>query len=62
MRGNVITRAIYHPLIAVPSVFLNNLMLNVDFSIPAALFSLTYGLMISLARTLITYWFRKQNR
>jgi hypothetical protein len=37
MMGNVITRAIYHPLIAVPSVYLNNLMLK-EFSFDVNLY------------------------
>jgi hypothetical protein len=49
---NAIIRTIYHPLIALPSLYLTDLMFSVDFSVTAALLRVASGLLIRLTRLL----------
>ncbi|CAB3782004.1 hypothetical protein [Pararobbsia alpina] len=55
---DLISRAIYHPLVALPSFYLTNLMCNVDNSLLSALMVLAVGSTFRLAR-LSGRWYRR---
>jgi hypothetical protein len=58
---NLISRAIYHPLVALPTFYLTNLMCNVDYSLVGALFVLAAGSTFQLVR-LSSRWHRRNRR
>ena len=49
---DLISRAIYHPLVALPAFYLTDLMCNVDYSLVSAFLVLASGLTFRLARLL----------
>jgi hypothetical protein len=58
---DLISRAIYHPLVALPTFYLTDLMCNVDYSLVGALLVLAFGSTFRLAR-LSSRWCRRNRR
>jgi hypothetical protein len=54
---DLLSRALYHPLLALPTFYLTDLMFNVDCSVVCALLVLASVSVFRLAR-LLTGWFR----
>jgi hypothetical protein len=58
---DLISRAIYHPLVALPTFYLTDLMCNVDYSLVGALLVLVSASTLPLAR-LSSRWYRSNRR
>ncbi|NPT56920.1 hypothetical protein [Paraburkholderia elongata] len=58
---DLIGRAIYHPLVALPTFYLTDLMCKVDYSPVIALLVLASGSTFRLAR-LSSRWYRRSRR
>jgi hypothetical protein len=58
---DLISRAIYHPLVALPTFYLTDLMCNVDYSLFGALLVLAAGSTSRLVR-LSSRWYRRNRR
>jgi len=50
----LISRAIYQPLVALPTFYLANLLYNVDYSVTAAVLVLAFGSTFRLLRVFNT--------
>jgi hypothetical protein len=48
--GNLINRAMYHPLVALPTVYVMNLMFCVDYSLAGALLALASESICQIVR------------
>jgi hypothetical protein len=58
---DLISRAIYHPLVALPTFYLTDLMCNVDYSLVSALLVLASASTFWLARHL-SRWYLGRRR